>query len=790
MNIQDILGNKFLVFDGAMGTMLQNRGLKPGSIPELYNLEHKDIILEIHRKYIEAGADIITTNTFGANEIKLKNTAYTVEEIVKNGVEIAKEAAKGKFVALDIGPTGKLLEPFGDLTFEEAYDLFKTQVIAGKEAGCDLVLIETMSDIYEAKAAILAVKENSDLPVFCTMTFETNGRALMGTDPLTMIVTLEALGVDALGINCSLGPVEIRPFVDQILKYASIPVMVQPNAGLPKMVNGIATYDVLPEDFALQMKLMAEKGVSVLGGCCGTDEEYIHELKKAITYTNYKKTDKKNFTAVSSSLKTVILGDGIKVIGERINPTGKKKFKEALRNNDISYILDEAIAQKEKGADILDVNVGLPEIDEKVVMIESIKLIGAVANIPLQIDSSDKNVIEAAVRIYNGKPIINSVNGKDEVMDNIFPIVKKYGTCVIGLTLDEKGIPDSAQGRVEIAEKIIKRAVEYGIPKNNILIDCLVLTASAQQEQVLETLKALRIIKEKFGVKTTLGVSNVSFGLPDRELLNRTYLTMALTMGLDIPIVNPNSEDIMSAIKTFRVLSNEDVDAKEYIKFKGLNLEEEKFNKIDHSDLQYNLKDIVINGLKEEAVEATKELLKVRKSMDIINSELIPALDIVGEMFDKGTLFLPSLIRSAETVKSAFDVIKEYMIISGQEKISKGKIVLATVKGDIHDIGKNIVKILLENYGFDVIDLGKDVPPETIVEAIKRENVKLVGLSALMTTTVTSMEKTIKLIRKNQLDCNVVVGGAVLNEEYADMIGADFYAKDARKTVKIAQRLL
>jgi 5-methyltetrahydrofolate--homocysteine methyltransferase len=789
--IKDLLGKEFLVFDGAMGTMLQSRGLGIGEMPELYNIENREVILEIHKKYIEAGADIISTNTFGANDLKIKNTKYTVEEIIKAGVEIAREAAGEKYVALDIGSTGKLLQPYGELSFEDAYDLFKTQIIAGKEAGCDLILIETMTDIYEAKAAILAAKENSDLPVFCTMTFEENGRTLTGTDPLTMVVILESLGVDAIGINCSLGPKEIAPFVKTILEYASVPVMVQPNAGLPKIVENIASYDVMPEEFALEMKKVAEMGVAVLGGCCGTNENYILELKKVLKDVKYKKTNPKNFTAVSSNSKTVILDEGIKLIGERINPTGKKRFKEALRNKDIGYILDEAMAQRDMGADILDVNVGLPEIDEKATMIECIKEISVVVNNPLQIDSSDKNVIEAAVRIYNGKPIINSVNGKDEVMEEIFPIVKKYGTAVIGLTLDERGIPETAEERVEIAEKIINKAKEYGIERKNIIIDCLVLTASAQQNQVMETLKAIRLIKEKFNVKTTLGVSNISFGLPERELLNKTFLTMAFTMGLDAPIINPKSEEIMSTIKAYKVLNNEDKDSKDYILYASQKNEEKNENIIKEVvKPKHSLKEIVIKGLKEEAFKATKELLLTENSMDIINKQLIPALDHVGEEFDKGTLFLPSLIQSAETVKVAFNIIKEELEAKGEEKVNKGKVVLATVKGDIHDIGKNIVKVLLENYGFEVIDLGKDVPPQKVVDAIKEHNIKLVGLSALMTTTVVSMQKTIKLIRENNLPCKVLVGGAVLNQEYADMIGADYYAKDARETVKIAQQLL
>ncbi|GAA0178134.1 hypothetical protein SH2C18_12380 [Clostridium sediminicola] len=545
MSIKDLLGKKILVFDGAMGTMLQNRGLKTGEIPELYNLHKKQIVFEIHKKYIDAGADIITTNTFGANEFKLNDTEHSVEEIVKGAVEIAKEAAGEKFVALDIGPTGKLMAPFGDLTFEKAYDVFKRQIIAGKEAGCDLVLIETMSDMYEARAAILAAKDNSDLPIFCTMTFGEYGRTLNGTDPLTMVVGLEALGVDALGINCSLGPDQIMPFVNEVLKYSSIPVMVQPNAGLPKVENNIVTYDINPKDFAKSIKTLAEKGVSILGGCCGTDERFIYEVKKTLSNVKPKSINIKEFAVVSSATKTVILDEGIKIIGERINPAEKDELKEAILDNDIGYILDEALTQKDDEADILKVNVGLPEIDEKKVMIDCIKELQAVAAIPLQIDSSDKNVIEAAVRVYNGKPIINYVNGNVETMDAILPIAKKYGACLIAGTVDEEGIPSTVEERVEIAKRIIKKSEEYGIPKKNILIDCLVSIESDKEQQVMETLKAIKIIKEKFGVKTTLEISNIS------------YLKMALTMGLDVPSIDPSSEEAMGCIKAFKLLLNE-----------------------------------------------------------------------------------------------------------------------------------------------------------------------------------------------------------------------------------------
>lgn len=789
VEINDILSRKFIFFDGAMGTMLQNRGLKAGEIPELYNILHPEIIKDIHEKYIKSGADIITTNTFGANELKLKETGYSVEEVISKAVEIAKEAKKdnkNKYVALDIGPTGQLLEPIGTLKFERAYEIFKRQVKAGVEAGCDLILIETISDLYEAKAAVLAAKENSSLPVFCTMTFGEDGRTFTGTDPLTMVMVLEGLGVDALGLNCSLGPKEMLPTVEKILEYSSIPVMVQPNAGLPRVEKGETVYDITPEEFAYYIKSMAEKGVTILGGCCGTNDEFIRTVIKELEELKPLEVKYKNITATSSSSKTVILGEGAKVIGERINPTGKKKFKEALRNNNLDYILTEAINQQEAGADILDVNVGLPEINEEEVMVKVIKEIQSIINLPLQIDSSSAEVIEAAARIYNGKPMINSVNGKKEIMEEIFPIAKKYGACVVGLTLDERGIPAKAEERVEIAERIINTAKEYGIKKEDILIDCLVLTASAQQEEVIETIKAVRMVKEKFGVKTLLGVSNVSFGLPNRGLLNKTFLAMALSQGLDAPILNPNNKEVMDTINAFKVLSNDDKEAKEYVQIYS-QANENKEVTIQNEDK--TLKDIIVKGIKEEAAARTKELLKTKDSMEIVDEYLIPALDIVGDKYEKGEIFLPQLIQSAETVKKAFEIIKEKMLQDNQGTISKGKIILATVKGDIHDIGKNIVKVILENYGFDVIDLGKDVPIENVVETAKKENIKLVGLSALMTTTVKSMEETIKALRENNVECQVFVGGAVLNQEYADMIKADYYAKDAQEAVQIARKV-
>ncbi|EES90498.1 homocysteine methyltransferase [Clostridium botulinum] len=785
IDINKILLKKHIFFDGAMGTMLQNRGISLGEIPpEIYNILNPKVIKDIHKKYIDAGVDIITTNTFGANELKLKDSGYSVEEVIEAGVKLAKEVSNGNIVALDIGPTGEMLEPIGNLKFNRAYEIFKRQVIAGVNAGCDIILIETISDLYEAKAAILAAKENSELPVFCTMTFGEDGRTFTGTDPLTMVSVLESLSVDALGVNCSLGPKEILGVVEEIIKYSSIPIIVQPNAGLPRVENNKTIFDITPKEFAFYGKVMANKGVSILGGCCGTTDEYIKEVVKNLKYNVPLKIIKKNITMVSSSSKTIILGEGIKVVGERINPTGKKEFREALKNNDINYILKEAISQKKSGAHILDINLGLPEINEKDIMIRTIKELQGTINVPIQIDSSDTKVIEAAVRICNGKPIINSVNGKEESMKSIFPIVKKYGTCVIALTLDENGIPNTIEDRVKIAEKIINTAKTYGIDKKDIIVDCLALTASAQQKEVMGTLDALEIIKKQFKVKTLLGISNISFGLPKRELINRTFLTMALTKGLDVPILNPKDREAMETIKSFEVLANIDKNCENYIK----EIDDFKKEKIDTRE-KMDLKHLVISGLTEDVLKMTKTLLDKKNGIEIMDEYLIPALDEIGKEYEEGTIFLPQLIKCGETVKEAFNIIKKHMDKKNNDTVIRGKIVLATVKDDIHDIGKNIVKLLLENYGFEVIDLGKNVSVERILEVVKKHNIKLVGLSALMTTTVKSMEETILKLKETIPLCKVFVGGAVLNKEYAKQIGADYYAKDARESVFIANEV-
>lgn len=797
---------KYVVLDGAMGTMLQARGLKLGGIPEEFNITNPEMIKEIHRLYIEAGADIVYTNTFGANGYKLSHSEYSVEEIVKAGVSIAKDVCrqngeKRAFAALDIGPIGQMLEPTGSLSFEQAYDYYREEIIAG--SGADVIVFETMTDLLELKAAVLAAKENSTLPVMCTMTFEQNMRTFTGTSIASMAVTLEGLGVDAIGVNCSLGPKELIPVIEEMSRYTSLPLIVKANAGLPDPVTN--TYDITPEEFAEYMLKMADYNVKLFGGCCGTDERFISVLSEKLEVHDFSsvKNNQQIKNVISSHLKTVTL-DEPRIIGERINPTGKKRFKEALLNNDIDYILNQAIEQVEAGAEILDVNVGLPGIDEKAMMVRVIKELQAVVDVPLQIDSTIPEVLEAALRVYNGKPIVNSVNGEEKSMEAILPLIKKYGACVVCLTLDEGGIPKKADERIAVAEKITDRALAIGIPKENLIIDCLTLTASAEQDGVIETLKAVEKVKNDLGLKTVLGVSNISFGLPNRELINHTFLTMALERGLDLPIMNPNVTSMTGAFRAFKLLKGYDRDSAEFISNYGnvsiktvvANAGEtvqinEKTDKILNTNPKEALRYAMENGLKAEGTKYTKELLEAgTDSMEIVNEILIPALDKVGALFEQGKVYLPQLILSAGVAQNSFEVIKENMIKSDSKPVSKGKIVLATVKGDIHDIGKNIVKVLLENYGYTVIDLGKDVDYQAVVDAAIEHKAKLVGLSALMTTTLVSMEETIKLLRENNVDCKVVVGGAVLTPEYAGQIGADYYAKDAKETVDIARKVI
>lgn len=788
MDVKQLLsGSGAVFFDGAMGTLLQEKGLKLGELPELINLKKPEVVLEIHQGYLAAGAQIITTNTFGANDLKLKNTGFSVEEVVDAGVSLARQAANGHqaLVALDIGPLGELLEPMGTLKFETAYQHFKKQIVQGQKSGVDLIIIETMADLYEVKAAVLAAKENSNLPVFCTMSFEDNLRTFTGCSIESMVMVLQGLGVAALGVNCSLGPQQLEPVVERLAALTNLPIIVQANAGLPKVEQGETAFDLTPEEFAAYGRRFAERGVKILGGCCGTTFQHIQVLVAQTKDVVVPQLNNPYLPGVCTPLKPVIL-DSVQVVGERINPTGKKAFQAALRNKDFDYVLREALRQVEAGADILDVNVGLPEIDEEQTMVQVIKEIQAILDVPLQIDSSDPQVIESALRVYNGKAIVNSVTGEDKILAQVLPIVKKYGAAVIGLTLDEHGIPPKAEERVKIAEKIVKRAESYGIPKEDVYIDCLALTAAAQQEAVKETVKALYLVKEKLQVKTVLGVSNISFGLSNRDLLNRTFLAACLTAGLDLPIINPLDVEMMDTIAAFKVLWGIDSGANQYwTRFK------QRKHKATGDEVKSpdSLQQIIIQGSKELAKAATSKLMKVKTPLAIIDQDIIPALDLVGQYYEKGQLFLPQLIQSAETVKESFALLKQGIEQQAAGSLTKGKIVLGTVKGDIHDIGKNIVKVLLESYGFQVIDLGKDVPAEAVVEAAIQHQVRLVGLSALMTTTVKSMEETIAALRKAHPSCQVMVGGAVLNQEYADFIGADYYGKDAKTAVAIAQKV-
>ena len=776
--------NNFIIFDGAMGTQLQAKGLKAGECPEVLSITHPEIVKEIHSSYISAGAMVIYTNTFGANSYKLSECGYTVNEVVSASVAVAKEAAKGTnaLAALDIGPIGQLMEPTGSMSFDEAYEIYKEIIIAGKNA--DLIVFETMTDLCELKAGVLAAKENSTKPVVCTMTFEENMRTFTGCSISAMALTLQGLGVDAIGVNCSLGPVQLKVVVEELAKWTTLPIVVKPNAGLPDPATG--DYDLLPDGFA---KSMADDivpiGATILGGCCGTTPEYIKKMCKALKNVKPAKRTVEVPAAVCSASKTVIINQP-RIIGERINPTGKKLFKEALRSNNLDYILTQGIEQVHAGAEILDVNVGLPEIDEEKMMIKAIKGLQGVVDVPLQIDSTIPKVLESALRIYSGKPIVNSVNGEEQSLKTVLPLVKKYGAAVVGLTLDKDGIPKTAEGRFVIAKRIVDCANALGIKNNDIYIDCLTLTASAEQEGVLETLNALERVKKELGVKTVLGVSNISFGLPNRELVTSTFLTMAMQKGLDLPIINPNIDAMTGAVRAYRLLANIDKNSVEFIQAYN-NADLKKPQQTDKKEI--SLSYAIENGLKKEGAQITEQLLENNSPMDIINNYLIPTLDKAGADFETGKIFLPQLIQSATVAQACFDVIKKKLVSENSAPVSKGKIVLATVKGDVHDIGKNIVKVLLENYGYTVIDLGKDVEYEAVVKATVENNVKLVGLSALMTTTLKSMEETIALLREN-CECTVMVGGAVLTPEYAEKIGADYYSRDAKESVDIAKKVL
>ncbi|MCI8638050.1 MAG: dihydropteroate synthase [Coprococcus sp.] len=798
MSIKERLGRELLFFDGGMGTLLQAEGLKAGELPEVWNLEFPDRIEKIHRQYYEAGSDIVLANTFGANACKFHHDKYLPEDAVRAALDAArtaqKKAAKGRetYVALDIGPTGKLLKPMGDLAFEDAYEAFVREVRCGQRYGADLIHIETMSDTYEVKAAVLAAKENADLPVFVTMIFDEKGKLLTGGDVPSVVALLEGLKVDAIGINCGLGPRQMLPILKEMRKYTSLPVIVKPNAGLPRQRGGETYYDVGPTEFAETMSEIVESGANIIGGCCGTTPEHIRHMVEICRNLNMLPPEEKQDTIVSSYGQAVILAEKPLIIGERINPTGKKRFKEALKSHDMDYILREGITQQDKGAHILDVNVGLPDIDEAAMMQDVVQELQSVTSLPLQIDTVDAKAMEAAMRIYNGKPMLNSVSGKQESMDRVFPLVQKYGGVVVGLTLNEQGIPADAKTRIAIAGKIIEEAARYGIPKKDIVIDVLTMTVSSEKDGARVTLEALKGVRERYKVRTVLGVSNISFGLPRRPVINSHFYTMALQSGLTAGIINPSSEEMMQAYHAYNALMGYDENCVSYIERYAAapQMEGKEKTSVIGAGSGMTLSYAIERGLKEEAHRIARELVKEKEPLDIIQSDLIPALNIVGEGFEKGTIFLPQLLMSADAAKIAFAVIKDVLTVSGKEETKKEKIILATVKGDIHDIGKNIVRVLLENYGFEVIDLGKDVEPEVIVNQAVKENIRLVGLSALMTTTVASMEETIRILRETKPDCKVMVGGAVLNQEYADRIGADFYGKDAMQSVRYAQELL
>ena len=788
MTIREEIGKRILFFDGGMGTLLQEQGLQAGELPETWNLKNPEPIIQIHKAYLAAGADIILANTFGANRFKY---GEDLEKIVTAGVANAKkavaESGKKAYVALDIGSTGKLLKPMGTLDFEEAVGVFAEIIRVGEKAGADLILIETMSDTYELKAAVLAAKENSTLPIMATVIFDESKKMLTGASPQVVVSLLEGLGVDALGINCGLGPKQMKEIVKEVLKYASIPVIVNPNAGLPRSENGKTVFDVGAEEFAEDMEEIVTMGAWFAGGCCGTTPAHIQAMVEKCKEITPVPIAPKNYTFVTSYSTAVELGGRPVIIGERINPTGKSKFKQALRDHNIDYILEEGVKQEDSGAHILDVNVGLPEIDEAAMMETIVYELQSIMPIPLQIDTTNMEAMERALRIYNGKPMINSVNGKAEIMEQVFPLVKKYGGVVVGLALDEDGIPDTTEGRLAIAEKIYQTGEKYGISRKDIVIDALVMTMSTNNESAKITLDTVKEITARGG-KTVLGVSNISFGLPQRELINAAFFTMAMNNGLSAGIINPNAKAMRQAYDTFCVLGGYDAQCMNYIENYAVTDAPNAAAKPAAAKL--NLTDSIIKGLKDQAYRATEEELKTKEPMEIINGELVPALDVVGQGFEKGTMFLPQLLMSAEAAKAGFEAIRQYVQSHGEAQEKKATIVIATVKGDIHDIGKNIVKVLLENYGYEVIDLGKDVPPEKIVETVVDKHAPLVGLSALMTTTVVNMEESIKELHKEAPWCKIMVGGAVLTQEYADMIGADFYGKDAMQSVYYAERLL
>ena len=791
--ITELLGKRILFFDGAMGTMLQGSGLKAGELPELLNITNPALITSIHKKYYDCGCNIATVNTFGANACKLKDSGYTPEEVITAAINCAKAAREQsentdeKFIAMDMGPIGRLIEPMGDLGFDEAYGLFSEMASCGEKAGADLILIETMGATYEVKAAVLAAKENTSLPIFVTCAFDASGKTFTGADCEAVAALLEGLRVDAYGLNCGLGPDELYPVISRFSAISSLPLIFNPNAGLPKQKDGATYFDVDPQAFAASMQRAAELGLSVMGGCCGTTPAHMSEMIGLCRELPARQAADKRITFVSSYTHAVRIGEEPLIVGERINPTGKKRFKEALKNDEISYILGEGIAQQDAGAQILDVNVGMPGIDEPAMLVKAVTRLQGVIDLPLQIDTSNMAAMEQALRRYNGKPLINSVSGKEESMRAVFPLVSKYGGTVVGLALDDSGIPATAEGRVAIARKIIETAAEYGISRKDIIIDGLTLTVSAEAESANVTLETLRRVKKELGVCTTLGVSNISFGLPKREIINAVFYTCALDAGLDCAIINPKSEAMMNAYYSYRALCGYDAACGDYIS---------RYSAMTETSAQkptetMSLKSAIVAGLGDTAASIVREKLtsgSMTDPMEIIKDELIPALNEVGDGFEKGTVFLPQLLMSAEAAKASFEVLKEQLAGSGSdEKI--GRVILATVKDDIHDIGKNIVKVLLENYRFDVLDLGRDVPAETVLENVRKHNIKAVGLSALMTTTVVRMEETIRLLRKEAPDVKIFVGGAVLTEDYAMQIGADAYCRDAMASVRYCQKI-
>lgn len=801
MTIEEIFARRRFVFlDGGLGTQLQKRGLQPGQKPELAAFLMPDTLEEIHREYAAAGADILYANTFGANEQKLAGTGYTAAQTIEASIACARRAAQpyGALVALDIGPLGELLAPTGTLSFEDACARFAQIVQAGVQAGADLIVIETMTDLYELKAAVLAAKENSTLPVLASMSFESRGRTFTGCTVESFGITAAGLGVDAVGINCSLGPDEILPFAKRLCRVvpAGMPVFVKPNAGLP---NPDGSYDLTADGFVEQMLPYAASGISMVGGCCGTTPEYIRKLRAAFAELTPAQKIPVRRSRLCTPVRCVEV-EGITVVGERINPTGKKRLQQALREGDSGYACAQAVAQAEAGAQVLDVNAGLPGIDEAATLEMLVRELQAVTDLPLQLDSNDPAALERALRIYNGKTIVNSVNGEEKSLKAILPLCKKYGAAVVGLCLDENGIPKTAEGRFAVAQKIVAATDAVGIPREDVYIDCLTLTVSAEQASAAETLKAMELCKRELGVRTVLGVSNISFGLPCRGYMNTTFLTLAMQAGLDLAIMNPNTPEMMAAVRAFRVLTVQDAQCADYVQaYAGQQTQTVQTVKAapaaatpaasETSGNEDPLADAVRRGLKKEARTAAEQALLSREPLDVVNLSLIPALDTVGDGFEKGTLFLPQLLQAATAAQAAFDVIKTAIANSGQQSVSKGKIVLATVKGDIHDIGKNIVRVVLENYGYEVTDLGRDVDPMRVVQAVRETGAPLVGLSALMTTTVPSMQVTIEELHKANLPCKVMVGGAVLTPSFAEQIGADFYARDAKASADYAKQL-